>query len=396
MPWQVCDVIEERSRFIADWHSGLWTMAELCREYGLTRKIGYKWVSRYEAEGPAGLADRRREPHAHPNAIGEERERAIVELRALHPSWGARKLQKLLEWRQPQTAPPAASTIGAVLQRHGLTVERKRRHRAPARSAPLAHADGPNRVWCGDFKGWFRTGDGQRCDPLTITDAYSRYLLRCQALPQANGMYAKAVFEAAFREYGLPQIIRTDNGAPFASPSDSGLTALAVWWIRLGIVPERIRPGRPQENGRHERMHRTLKQATASPPAGNRRQQQARFDAFRQEYNQERPHEALGQTPPGEHYEPSQRWYCERWAPLEYPADWQVRRVSPGGQIRWKNACLFVSHALEDEAVGLEPIDDRYWRVHFSFYPLGVLDAATKKLWTCQQWDRRMRGLANG
>jgi putative transposase len=389
MPWQVKDVVEQRWQFIEEWRSGLWTMAELCRHYELTRKIGYKWVSRYEDQGMAGLEDRRRDPHHHPNMLAEEQERAIIELRAAHPTWGARKLRRLLEREQPEVALPAASTIGAVLKRHGLTVERRRRHRAPPRSEPLAHADGPNRVWCGDYKGWFRTADGCRCDPLTITDAYSRYLLRCQAVPEINGVYAKTVFEAAFREYGLPEIIRTDNGAPFGSHGDTGLTALAVWWIRLGVVPERIRPGKPQENGRHERMHRTLKQDAISPPAASRRKQQERFDVFRDQYNQQRPHEALQQTTPAEHYRKSSRMYAERLVEIEYPSEWAVRKVSPGGQIRWKTDYVFVSHALEHQRVGLEPIDDRYWRVHFSFFDLGVLDTKTSKLWTPEHWKKR-------
>jgi len=240
----------------------------------------------------------------------------------------------------------------------------------------LAQAGECNAVWCADYKGWFRTRDGTRIDPLTITDAYSRYLFRCQALDAADYAHSKPVFEAAFREYGLPERMRTDNGAPFGSNGESGLTGLSVWWIKLGIVPERIEPGKPQQNGRHERMHRTLKQETATPPARSRRKQQERFDDFRREYNEERPHAALEQKPPATYYQASPRAYPERIGEVEYPADWEVRRIAGAGQIRWSGEYVFVSHALQGERVGLEQIDDEHWRVWFSFYQIGVLDAA--------------------
>ena len=245
-------------------------------------------------------------------------------------------------------------------------------------------------MWCADFKGWFRTGDGSRIDPLTITDAYSRYLLRCQAVKAADGLHSKPIFEAAFREYGLPERIRTDNGAPFGSNGDSGLTALSVWWIKLGIRPERIEPGKPEQNGRHERMHRTLKQATAAPPAASRRRQQERFNAFRWEYNQERPHEALGQVPPATLYRSSTRSYPQRLAEPEYPGEWERRRVSAGGQFRWRHDMVFAAHALDGERVGLEPLEDGHWRVWFGFWELGVLDERAK-IWRPDQWAKRQR-----
>jgi hypothetical protein len=253
----------------------------------------------------------------------------------------------------------------------------------------LAHASNANRVWCGDFKGWFRSGDGERIDPLTISDAHSRFLLRCQSVLAADYANSKPVFEAAFREYGLPERIRTDNGAPFGSNGESGLTGLSVWWIKLGITPERIPPGQPQQNGRHERMHRTLKQATASPPAGSRRAQQQRFDEFRRQYNEQRPHEALGQTTPASHYAPSTREYPRRMEEVTYPDEWRVRRVSPGGQIRWQSQTVFVAHPLQGEPVGLEPIADGCWRVWFSFYEIGILDAASSRIYRPQLWAKR-------
>jgi len=378
MPWKEHGVMEERFRFVEEWNSGDWSMAELCRFYGVTRATGYKWVGRYEGGGLEGLRDLSRAPHRQPNAVSEEMEDLVVAMRERHPSWGAPKIHARLRQDHADKNIPAESTIGALLKRNGLTVSRKRRRKSRVASEPLAHAGAPNAVWCADYKGWFRTGDGQRVDPLTISDAYSRYLLRCQALKAADYAHSKPVFEAAFREYGLPERLRTDNGAPFGSNGESGLTGLTVWWIKLGIVPEHIAPGQPQQNGRHERMHRTLKQEAASPPASSRRAQQERFDQFRGEYNEERPHEALGQQPPATYYQASPRVYPGRLPDVEYAADWQARRVAPGGQIRWLGEAVFVAHALQGERVGLEQIDDGRWRVWFSFYEIGFLDATKR------------------
>ena len=388
MPWKVSNAMEMRARFVDDWRSGCWSKAELCRFYEVTRKTGYKWLERFEQGGMAALADQCRAPRQHPNSVSEALEERIIGLRGQHPRWGARKIRALLE-REGAGELAAVSTIGAILKRNGLTVARRRKARAQANAAPLAMAGGPNDCWSADFKGWFRTLDGVRCEPLTLSDVYSRYLLRCQAVRVADTLHAKPVMEAAFREYGLPERMRTDNGAPFGSNGESGLTALSVWWIRLGIVPERIQPAHPEQNGRHERMHRTLKQETAAPPGPNRRRQQERFDAFRREYNEQRPHEALGQTPPAEHYEPSPRAYPERLAAIEYPSEWQVRRVSWGGQIRWQSESVFVAHALEGQPVGLQRIGDQYWKGHFSFYEIGVLDSRHFKIWSPKRWQKR-------
>lgn len=368
--------MEERFKFVQEWSSGDWGMAELCRFYGVTRATGYKWVERYATSGLEGLRDLSRAPHRHPNAVCEEIEDEVIAIREKHPSWGAPKIRAKLEQRQGDKSTPAESTIGAILKRNGLTVSRKRRRTSRPGSEPLAQAGEPNTVWCADYKGWFRTSDGRRIDPLTISDAYSRYLFRCQAVKAVSYVYTKPVFEAAFREYGLPKRMRTDNGAPFGSNGESGLTRLSVWWIKLGIEPEHIAPGKPQQNGRHERMHRTLKQETASPPASNRRRQQERFDRFRREYNDERPHEALGQEAPARHYQVSPRVYPGRLREVEYPSQWAVRRVAARGQIRWGGEYVFVAHALEGERVGLEQVDEGHWRVWFSFYEIGVLDAA--------------------
>jgi putative transposase len=389
MPWKRNGVLEERFRFIEEWKSEDWSLAELCEYFGVTRKTGYKWLVRYEVAGVEGLQDRSRAPHRHPNELEEASEEQVLKVRTEHPFWGARKIQAFLKRAEGVSAVPAVSTIGNILKTNGLTIPRKRRPKARPSEQPLAHATEANRVWCADFKGWFRSRDGERIDPLTISDAYSRYLLRCQVVKAVDYAHSKPIFEAAFREYGLPERIRTDNGAPFASNGESGLTGLSVWWIKLGIEPERIQPGKPQQNGRHERMHRTLKQATACPPAGNRRAQQQSFNEFRREYNEQRPHEALGQTTPASCYAPSLRPYPRRVPEVEYPQGWQVRLVSPGGQMRWHGQYVFVAHALEGEPVGLEPVDDGHWRVWFSSYDIGILDAAQMKICRPEQWKKR-------
>jgi transposase InsO family protein len=265
--------------------------------------------------------------------------------------------------------------MGELLKREGLVIGRKSRRRTAPYTEPLAHADGPNRVWCADFKGWFRSGDGERIDPLTISDAHSRYLLRCQAVEKTDTERARGIFEAAFREYGMPESIRTDNGAPFASHAIAGLSRLAVWWMKLGIVPERIEAGHPEQNGRHERMHRTLKQETAEPAAANRRAQQRVFDRFRQEYNQQRPHEALGMQTPAAVYEPSPRWYPARVPEPEYPPTMLVRSVHHQGQIRWKQHEIFLSEVLWGERIGLLPVNERWFTIYFAQFPIARFDS---------------------
>ena len=388
MPWRTT-VVEQRMGFLVDWQRREYSLAELCRQYEISRPTAYKWIERYEVEGVEGLQDRSRAAYEHPNEVSEAVEKQFLAVRGKYPLWGARKIRAHLTRNGCSGPVPAASTIGAMLQSHGLTVSQKRNSKAPSRTEPLGHADAPNRVWCADFKGWFYTGDGKRCDPLTITDGYSRYLLRCQAVKGEDTLHSKPVFEAAFREYGLPERMRTDNGAPFGSNGDLGLTGLSVWWIKLGIRPERIRRGKPQENGRHERMHRTLKQATASPPGRNRREQQVRFDRFREEYNKVRPHEALGQVPPAEYYEDSPRQYPVRLAEVEYDNDLEVRWVEQGGRIRWHGERIFVSHALEREPVGLKQIGEQAWEMYFKDYVLGVVEDGRTCLWTLEKWARR-------
>jgi transposase InsO family protein len=368
--------MDEKLKFITDCLSGELSMAEACRRHGVSRKTGYKWLSRYRESGVDGLKDVSRAPHAHPNAVGTAMEDAVLALKRKHMLWGPRKVRDALILREPQVAWPAASTIGGILDRNGLVVGRRRRGRATPSSAPLAHCASSNDVWCVDFKGWFRTGDGARCDPLTITDGATRYLVRCVGMGGGTDFAkVKPLFEAAFREYGLPRAIRSDNGPPFASTGLAGLSRLSVWWIRLGIRPERIRPGKPQENGRHERMHRTLKEATASPPAATLRAQQRAFDEFRAEYNHERPHEALGGRPPAELYSVSATHFPSRFINiLDYYKDIDVRKVKRSGEINWGGAPVYLTEALVGEFVGLQPAADGLWTVRFADLPLGVLD----------------------
>jgi transposase InsO family protein len=375
MPWKASSAVEEKLRFVFEYGQGEWSMKQLCARYEIARETGYVWLRRYGEVGLEGLLEKSRAPQRHPNQTAAKVEQRILELREAHMSWGPRKLKRVLERREPGQVWPAASTIGAVLKREGLVVARKKRWKTPPYSEPLKHADGANRVWCADFKGWFRTRDGERIDPLTISDAHSRYLLRCQTVEKTDTTRVRAIFEAAFREYGLPLAIRTDNGAPFASRALGGLSRLAVWWMKLGIQPERIEAGHPEQNGRHERMHRTLKQETAMPPARDRRAQQRAFDRFREEYNQERPHEALQMQTPAEAYSPSLRPFPAREPEVEYPESMLVRTVGHKGQFRWKKHEVFVSEVLWGERIGLLPVDDRWFTVYFAHRPLARFDS---------------------
>ena len=369
--------MEEKLRFILDYERGEHSMSELCQRYQIARETGYVWLRRYRQTGIAGLLERSRAALRHPNQTPAALEQAVRELRQAHMRWGPRKLKRILQRDEPGRPWPAASTIGALLQREGLVVARKKRVHTPPYRAPLAHAQEANRVWCADFKGWFRTADGARIDPLTISDAHSRYLLRCQAVPKTDTARVHAIFEAAFREYGLPQAIRTDNGAPFASRAPAGLSRLAVWWIKLGIVPERIAAGHPEQNGRHERLHRTLQQEVAEPPAENPRQQQRVLEHFRQEYNTVRPHEALAMRTPAEVYQPSPRNFPELVPELHYPAGMEVRRVKHHGHFRWQQTDVFLTEVLWGEPVGLLPIDERYFTIYFGPYAIARFDSHT-------------------
>jgi transposase InsO family protein len=375
MPWKTSSVMEEKLKFVLEYLEQEWSMSELCERYGIARETGYVWLRRYQAMGLEGLREKSRAAQRYPNQTAEEIEEKVLGLREAHLSWGPRKLKRVLERDEPGQRWPAASTIGVLLKRSGMIVGRKKRFKTPPYTQPLAHADEANRLWCADFKGWFRSGNGERIDPLTITDAHSRYLLRCQAVEKMDTARVQAIFEAAFREYGMPGAIRTDNGAPFASRAVAGLSRLSVWWMKLGIVPERIEAGHPEQNGRHERMHRTLKQEVAIRPAANRREQQRMMDRFRQEYNQVRPHEALQMQTPEDVYARSPRRFPRRLPEVEYPVTMLVRSVRHKGEFSWKNHDVFVSEVLSGERIGLLPVDEHCYTIYFAQFPIAHFDS---------------------
>ena len=369
--------MEQKLRFVFEYDQREHTMTELCQQYGISRETGYVWLRRYRAYGWAGLVEHSRAAQRHPNQTPEPIEWMVLELRQTHMGWGPRKLKRVLERDEPGRLWPSVSTIGALLKREGLVVSPRKRTKTAPYSEPLAHANESNRVWCADFKGWFRTGNGERVDPLTISDAYSRYLLRSQNVEKTDTTRVQAIFEAAFREYGMPEAIRTDNGPPFATCAVAGLSRLAVWWIKLGIVPERIAAGHPEQNGRHERLHRTLKQEVAQPPAANRRKQQQALDKFRREYNEVRPHEALQMQTPASVYQPSARPFPARVPEPEYPETMVVRSVQQHGHFRWgkDKHDVFLSEVLWSERVGLLPEDDRWFTVYFANVPIARFDS---------------------
>ena len=375
MPWKSTSPEAEQTRFIQRWERGGETFVDLCRAFSISRKTGYKRVLRFQAWGWQGLRDLSRTPHEHPNRTRRDVVESLISARQHHPTWGPKKLVAWLQDREPLVPWPAPSTVGDLLDRAGLVNRRKRRRRTPPWSQPFAHAEQANDLWCIDFKGWFRTGNGVRVNPLTVVDAASRYLLVCQGLRQPRGPQVRQVLERAFREYGLPRAIRSDNGSPFGSVGLGGLSTLAVWWVKLGILPERIEPGHPEQNGRLERLHRTLKAETARPPKSTWQGQQRAFDVFRSSYNEERPHEALGQQPPARQYQPSERPYPRRVDSPEYASGMSVRRVRTNGEIKWNGGRVYLSEALCGEPVGLMPKDDRYWTIHFGSLQIGILDS---------------------
>ncbi len=374
MPWKETRVVDERIRFIAavaEDPKGNFT--RLCDRFGISRAKGYKWLQRYSACGPGGLEDRLpialRCPHRTPDVVVDR----IVALRKQHPFDGPKKLRARLVNLKYDHPLPAASTIGDILDRYGLVRPRRARLRVPPSSEPLAHAHAPNDVWCVDFKGHFACRDGVRCHPLTISDAATRYLIKCEGLHVPKEIPVREQFELAFREFGVPARIRSDNGAPFATKAVGGLSRLSVWWVQIGIVPERIEPGKPQQNGRHERMHRTLKEQTASPPADTFADQQRAFDRFRADYNERRPHEALGQTPPASHYEPSLRPMPHKLREPEYGEGVIVRRVTTGARLGHRGARCLLTNLLTGQPVGLKPIGEDDWELFYGPLLLGFL-----------------------
>jgi putative transposase len=373
MPWSNLSPMDHKTQFIADFLRHSQSITELCLHYGISRKTAYKWIYRYQHDSFSGLEDRSRKPKSCPHQTDPDIVEALLDARRLHPTWGPKKLLKLLSKRDPNRIWPARTTVCDLLARHGLVKKaRKRRHLShPGKPSSIIAA--PNQVWCADFKGQFKTHDGIYCYPLTITDGFSRYLIGCQGLLTTECASAKVVFEKVFRTFGLPERIRTDNGVPFATVSLARLSSLSAWWIQLGILPELIEPGKPQQNGRHERMHRTLKAETTRPAAGNLKAQQRKFNAFRQEYNHIRPHEALKLETPGSLYQASPRPYPKKVPALQYPAHFETRYVSHNGGIRWNCDWINVSITCAGQWVGLEEIDNGIWNVYFGPVKLGRL-----------------------
>ena len=373
MGWMETCAVDERMRFVMAIEAQEESVAAACRRFGVSRKTGYKWLERYREAGVEGLLERSRAPLHHPQAITEEIAEQCLAVRRTHPTWGPVKVRAWLERHASQTPWPAASTIGMLFDREGLTVKRRVRRRCPPSSTPFADCGAANDVWCIDFKGWFLTGDGTHCEPLTLSDGYSRYLLRCQVMPRTDSEHVWPVLDAAFREFGLPRRLRSDNGSPFASRGAGGLSKLSVKVVKAGVMPERITPGKPQQNGRLERLHLTLLQDTANPPARSLREQLERLRGFQCLYNEERPHQALGNDTPAEHYTVSPRRFDGVLREPDYGPDHAVRRVRHSGEIRWQGNKIYISEALIGEPVGLIEDDDGGLRAYYGPIELGVI-----------------------
>ena len=372
MPWKEVKPMDQKLLFIADHLRGLTNFSDLCHHYGISRKTGYKWVTRYENLGLEGLREQSRRPRSHPLRTPYSIRKAIIELRlAYKDPPGPKKIRVILEQKHPEWDIPSKTAIYNILAKEGLIRRKRRRKRVPAGQLPFSPVYEPNDVWSADFKGQFRTKDGTWCYPLTVMDHQSRYLFACQGFEGTRLEQTKEAFERLFREYGLPHRIRTDNGVPFASRSVGGLSNLSKWWVRLGIMPERIEPGKPQQNGRHERMHKTLKAATALPPASTVRLQQQAFDLFRKQYNHERPHEGLGQKTPATVYQSSTRRMPDQLPEIEYPGHYRIALVHHSGIIQHQGHRVYIAGLLKGEKVGVEEVADGVWDVYLGLIRLG-------------------------
>lgn len=367
-------------QLIADWLKKEHTVTELGEHYQVSRKTIYKWISRYRTGGIQALEEGSHAPLKHPNATAVEIATEIINTKQRYEKWGPKKVITWLKQHYPEQDWPAVSTAQNILHKQGLVRPRKKQRHTPPYHPPFQHCNQPNDSWSIDYKGQFRTGDGRLCYPLTLTDNFSRYILTCQALHHPSYEATRPFLERAFREHGLPLAMRSDNGAPFASVGLCGLSRLAVWLIRLRIVPERIALAHPEQNGRHERMHRSLKEAVCKPPRQNFTQQQKAFNRFMAEYNAERPHEALGMQTPASVYQPSSRSYPKKLPEMEYDNWLTVRKVMHSGCIKWKNQFIYISQAMAGEPVGLKQISDNSWEVYFSYLLLGILDESKRKV----------------
>lgn len=379
MSWQEIRAESEKLKFIGDWLKEEFNFSDLCKRYGVSRKTGYKLINRYKEEGERALIPRTHACHNHPHATSLAKQERLIALKYRYPKWGPEKLKDWLLLNEPDESWPAASTIGDILKKHGLVKPRKYKKHVVPHTEPFSECDASNRVWSADFKGQFKVG-GSYCYPLTISDNYSRFLLMCKGLVGPRLKETMAGFKQVFIEYGLPDAIRTDNGQPFAGMGIGALTSLSIWWLKLGIMPERIELGHPEQNGRHERMHRTLKEAVASPPKTCFSEQQNSFDAFKSEYNFERPHQSLNGKRPADVYRTSQRTYFDKMPEIIYPFNFEIRKVRTNGEIKWFGKKYYVSELLYGEPVGLQMIDDGRALLHFSKLKLGLIDAREDKI----------------
>jgi transposase InsO family protein len=378
MPWKTMTLDQERGCLVKLVLHAQQTVAELSRAFKVSRKTAYKWKERFLQKGVSGLADQSRRPTASPTQLSDDWVERIRRVRRQHRRWGAKKIRAVLQRRHPRQQVPALRTITRWLQRLRLSRPRRRR---PARGpvvvlAKLTRAKQSNQVWTVDFKGWWRTADGQRADPLTVRDLFSRYLLAVRLLPNQQWWRVQVVFRRLFRQYGLPRVIRVDNGGPFASAGKGALSRLSAWWTILGIRVEFTRPAHPQDNGAHEQMHRVLKAETTRPPSSNLRAQQRRLDRWRRIYNQERPHEALRQQTPAQHYQPGRSYQAKGVPKVKYPAAWEQRGVRSNGQIRWQGRLRFIGEAVVGCKVGLKELSPEKWSVYLAGILLGELHAS--------------------
>jgi transposase InsO family protein len=374
MPWKITEPMDQKIQLIAEWQKEQYSITDLSKKYGLSRKTVYKWCSRYENRGIDGLKDQNRTPKHSPNKTTDDIVRLLVSEKLKNRKRGPKKIYYQLKQQYPRLELPAPSTISHWLKKNGLVSTRKLRKRVPPYTEPFIAVQSPNDVWSADYKGQFYTKDNRVCYPLTISDNYSRYLLKCKGLPGPRYSPTRDIFEATFREYGLPDAIRTDNGTPFAGQCVGGLSRLSIWWIKLGIMPERIDKGCPQQNGRHERMHRTLKLEATDPMIFNMKEQQERFNVFAYNYNNYRPHETLNNEPPVNYYKNSTRLYIEKTPPVEYALDYTVRSVRYNGYFRFNGQLYYLTDLLYKERVGLKEFSDGQWKIFYSFYPIGILD----------------------
>lgn len=380
MPWTQTDRVMERQKFMKALMTKRLTVTEACRQFGISRKTGYKVIARHAELGLAGLRDASRAPKTHPNQSPPEVEAAVLRVRKAHPTWGSKKILATLDRERPDESWPARSTIDAILQRAGVVEPRGVRRRRQPTAPPVIEANAPNDVWSMDYKGWFRVGDGTRCDPLTVNDVFSRASLTCQAMVSPKSEDVRRRLEETFAAFGLPRFMLSDGGPPFGSTGLGRLSRLGVWLVRLGVVPILIEPGRPDQNGRHERFHETLKAETASPPSGSIRAQQASFNRFQQSYNEERPHEALAMKTPAEVYELSPRPMPAELPEHSYADGFEPRSVRRDGSIKWDGELVFVGEAFADEIVGIRVVDEGLWHVHLGPLRLGVLHGRSRTI----------------